>query len=158
MILKEKKMIVNKRKFKIAFTDILLTALGVLYYFGIHYWFPVCMAMEDKPMNCHWAGEVLSALAVVLSVLSAVHILMPDEKIKSGMDVSMAGIAVLAVLIPGNIIPLCKSSEMMCRNGTSMWTAVFMISFIIIAAADIFIYLQSLSDKKHKRKGSGEGA
>ena len=150
-------MFINKRKIKIAVTDILLLVCSALYCIGIKYWFPVCKASGDMIMSCHWAGEALFALAVLLCVLSAAHTFIPDEKIKSGIDISLAGIAVFAMLIPGNIISLCKSSDMICRNGTSMWTSVFMILLIIIAAADIFIYLQSLSGGKHKRNRSGEG-
>ncbi len=149
-------MLVNKRKIKLSVTDILLLICSGLYLFGIRNLFPVCSVTEDKIMSCHWAGEVLSAVSVLLLVLSAVHVLIPDERLKAGMDISMAGIAVIAALIPGNIISLCKSSEMPCRNGTSLWTVVLMVSFIIIAAADAFIYLQYLSGLKHKRKGTGD--
>ncbi len=149
-------MIVNKKLFKILITDILLLILSGAYCIGIRYLFPVCTVSGDKMMNCHWAGEVLSAVSILLTVLSAVHLFIPDEKIKAGMDITAAGIAVLSMLIPGNIIPLCKSSEMMCRNGTSIWTMIIMIMLCLIAAADLFIYLQSASGQKHKRKAAGD--
>lgn len=145
-------MIVNKRKCKIGVTDILLLVCSALYFIGIKYWFPVCGMSGDMVMGCHWAGEVLAALSIMLIVISAVHIVIPDEKIKTGMDISLAGIAVFAMMIPGNIISLCKNSEMQCRNGTSVWTIIFMVSFCIIAAADAFIYFHNLSAEKHKRK------
>ena len=147
-------MIINKLKCKIAVTDILLFVCSVIYFFGIRYWFPVCRSSGDMIMSCHWAGKMLEALSVLFIVVSAAHFIIPDEKIKAGMDISSAGIAVLSLMIPGNIISLCKNSEMMCRNGTSVWTTVFMAVFIIFAAADVFIYLQSFSSEKHKRKGA----
>ena len=149
-------MIINNKKIKIAITDIILLVCSSLYFIGIKNWFPVCKGSGDMVMSCHWAGEVLSALSVLLIVLSFIHMLIPDEKIKSGMDIAFAGIAVLSVMIPGNIVSLCKSSEMMCRNGTSVWTMIFMIMLCLIAAADLFIYLQSASGQKHKRKAQGE--
>lgn len=149
-------MIVNKRSIKISVTDILLLICCVLYCTGIKNWFPVCSMSGDKIMNCHWAGEVLFALSLVLSGLSLVHIFIPDEKIKAGMDISSACFAVFAMLIPGNLIALCKNTEMPCRNGTSVWTTVFMLSIIIIAAVDLFVYMQSLSSGRHKRRVSGE--
>lgn len=149
-------MVINKKRIKLAITDILLLLCSVLYFIGIKHLFPVCPVSGDKVMNCHWAGEVLSAVSILLMIISAVHIVIPDEKIKAGMDITAAGIAVLSMLIPGNIIPLCKSSEMMCRNGTSIWTMIIMIMLCLIAAADLFIYLQSASGKKHKRKAAGE--
>ena len=150
----EKEMIINKRKWKMAVTDILLLVCAVLYFIGIKYWFPVCAVSGEMVMSCHWAGEVLTALSVLLIVTAAVHMVIPDEKIKTGMDIALVGIAVLAAMIPGNIISLCKNSEMQCRSNTSVWTMILMISFCLIACADGFIYLQLLSGEKHKRKAS----
>lgn len=144
-------MIVNKERCKIGFTDILLLVCSVLYCIGIKYWFPVCGISGDMVMSCHWAGEVLTALSVLLMVISAVHIVIPDEKIKIGVDISLAGIAVLTLMIPGNIISLCKSSEMSCRANTSLWTIIFMVIICVIVCVDGFMYLQMQSGKKHSR-------
>ena len=147
-------MIINKGKIKIAFTDILFFVCAVLYFIGIRYWFPVCNAMGDMVMSCHWAGEVLSALSILLVAMSAVHAAIPDERIKAGVDISTLGTAVFAALVPGNIISICKNSEMPCRSGAALWTTIFMVLLGIIVCADAFIYLQSLSGKKHSRKAS----
>lgn len=147
-------MIINKKKCKIGFTDILLLVCSVLYSIGIKYWFPVCEISGDMVMGCHWAGEVLAAVSILLIVISVVHIAIPDERIKNGIDISLAGIAVFAMMIPGNIISLCKNSEMQCRNYTSVWTIIFMVSLCIISVADAFIYLLQLSGEKHKRKAA----
>ena len=102
-------------------------------------------------MSCHWAGEVLSALSVLLVILSLIHMVIPDERIKAGIDISGAGIAVLSLMIPGNIINLCKNSEMQCRTNTSLWTIIFMAVICAALCADAFIYLRLHSGKKHSR-------
>ncbi len=144
-------MIINKSKCKIAFTDILFLALSIIYLVGIKLWFPVCGVSGDMVMSCHWAGEVLSALSVLLVILSLIHMVIPDERIKAGIDISGAGIAVLSMIIPGNIITLCKNSEMPCRANTSLWTIIFMVIICVIICVDIFVYLQMQSGKKHRR-------
>ena len=144
-------MIINKSKCKIAFTDILFLALSIIYLVGIKLWFPVCGVSGDMVMSCHWAGEVLSALSVLLVILSLIHMVIPDERIKAGIDISGAGIAVLSMIIPGNIITLCKNSEMPCRANTSLWTIIFMVIICVIICVDIFVYLQMQSKKKHRR-------
>ncbi len=143
-------MIINKSKCKIAFTDILFLALSIIYLVGIKLWFPVCGVSGDMVMSCHWAGEVLSALSVLLVILSLIHMVIPDERIKAGIDISGAGIAVLSMIIPGNIITLCKNSEMPCRANTSLWTIIFMVIICVIICVDIFVYLQMQSGKKHR--------
>lgn len=147
-------MIVNKEKCKIGITDILLLVCAVLYSIGIKYWFPVCGTSGDMVMSCHWAGEVLFALSVLMVVISFVHIVIPDGKIKIGMDISHAGVALLALMIPGNIILLCKNSEMQCRANTSLWTIIFMVIICVVVCVDVFIYLQMQSDKKHSRNNA----
>ena len=144
-------MIINKSKCKIAFTDILFLALSIIYLVGIKLWFPVCGVSGDMVMSCHWAGEVLSALSVLLIIISLIHMVIPDERIKAGIDISGAGIAVLSMIIPGNIITLCKNSEMPCRANTSLWTIIFMVIICVIICVDIFVYLQMQSGKKHRR-------
>ena len=144
-------MIINNSKCKIAFTDILFLALSIIYLVGIKLWFPVCGVSGDMVMSCHWAGEVLSALSVLLVILSLIHMVIPDERIKAGIDISGAGIAVLSMIIPGNIITLCKNSEMPCRANTSLWTIIFMVIICVIICVDIFVYLQMQSGKKHRR-------
>ena len=144
-------MIINKNKCKIAFTDILFSGLSILYLVGIKLWFPVCGVSGDMVMSCHWAGEVLFALSVLLVIISLIHMVIPDERIKAGIDISGAGIAVLSMIIPGNIITLCKNSEMPCRANTSLWTIIFMVIICVIICVDIFVYLQMQSGKKHRR-------
>ena len=144
-------MIINNSKCKIAFTDILFLALSIIYLVGIKLWFPVCGVSGDMVMSCHWAGEVLSALSVLLVILSLIHMVIPDERIKAGIDISGAGIAVLSLMIPGNIINLCKNSEMQCRTNTSLWTIIFMAVICAALCADAFIYLRLHSGKKHSR-------
>ena len=118
-------MIINKNKCKIAFTDILFSGLSILYLVGIKLWFPVCGVSGDM--------------------------VIPDERIKAGIDISGAGIAVLSMMIPGNIISLCKNSEMQCRTNTSLWTIIFMAVICAALCADAFIYLRLHSGKKHSR-------
>ena len=147
-------MIINKNKCKIAFTDILFSGLSILYLVGIKLWFPVCGVSGDMVMSCHWAGEVLFALSVLLVIISLIHMVIPDERIKAGIDISGAGIAVLSMMIPGNIISLCKNSEMQCRANTSLWTIIFMVIICVIFCVDAFIYLQMQSGKKHSRNNA----
>ena len=147
-------MIINKDKCKIGITDILLLISPVLFGIGIKNWFPVCGMKEDMVMSCHWAGEVLFALSVLLVIISLIHMVIPDERIKAGIDISGAGIAVLSMMIPGNIIFLCKNSEMQCRANTSLWTIIFMVIICVIFCVDAFIYLQMQSGKKHSRNNA----
>ena len=152
-------MIVNKEKIKVAVTDIIMVIVSVLYTIGIRAWFPVCEPMEDGSfMACHWAGEVLKAISILLLVLACAHAFCaPDGKIKTGLDYGIAGISALGFCIPGRVISLCKMAEMRCRANTQLWTIIFMIAMILIAIADVVLYFTKASDEKHARPSSGRG-
>jgi len=149
-------MIIQKEKFKLSVVEVIQLALAVLYVIGIFIWFPVCEVTGETPMRCHWAGEVLKAGGVVITVMAVLHIVIFDEKVKAGTDFGMIGIFILMLLIPGKIIPLCMSTEMACRSHTEPWTTAFMIAMIVIAAADMLYYWHKVSNDKHKRKQTGK--
>ena len=144
-------MIINKEKLKIGITELLFLAASTLFAIGIRSWFPVCEAgMEGMVMSCHWAGEVLKASSVVLLVMSVVHIIISDAKIKAGTDISLIAICIMTFFIPGNIISLCKMPEMACRSNTALWNTIFMIVMTLILAADIVLWVSSVRNK-HSR-------
>ena len=87
-------MLVNKPKLKIAVTELLIAAVSIIFLIGIRVWFPVCEPSGESYMSCHWAGESLGAVSIVIAVLSVVHIFIPDAKIKTGMDIAALGTAV----------------------------------------------------------------
>ena len=148
-------MIVNKSKIKFGVTDCLLFVVSVLFLIGLYFWFPVCDAMGDKIMSCHWAGEVMKGVCMLFAALCTLHIFMPDGMVKTGMDTAMIGLSVLAVCVPGNIISLCGNSDMSCRKYTQPWVVVFCIAMILFALADIVFYLSARSKDKHKRSKAG---
>jgi len=148
-------MIVNKSKIKFGVTDCLLFVMSALFLIGIYFWFPVCDAMGDKIMSCHWAGEVMKGVCILFAALCTLHIFMPDGMVKTGMDTAMIGLSVLAVCVPGNIISLCGNVDMTCRKYTQPWVIVFCIAMILFALADIVFYLSARSKDKHKRNKAG---
>lgn len=148
-------MIVNKEKFKLGITEILMLALSVVYMIGIRSWFAVCPVMGETVMACHWAGEVLGVLSILFVVLAIAHILIPDPKIKLGVDIPFACISLVAVFVPGNIISLCMSPEMKCRAATQLWTIVFCVVLVLLILADLILYASRISGAKHQRKVSG---
>ena len=150
-------MLVNRKKCKIAVTELLLAAVSVCDLFGILFWFPVCQGGE-MVMSCHWSGEILKGLSVLFVVLTVLHLLLPDEKLKAGMDLSLIGVAVFAMMVPGNLISLCKNAEMTCRSHTAPWTTVIMLVLIALTVVDMVLYFRQLSGKKHQRKQAGTEA
>ncbi|MBQ3379976.1 MAG: DUF4418 family protein [Clostridia bacterium] len=148
-------MIVNKSKIEFAATDAVLAIFAVLFFIGIRFWFPVCAPMGDSVMSCYWAGEVLKAASWLVLILSFIHIVAPSGKIKTGIDISLIGLAIFTMRIPGGVIAVCQNSSMHCHR-TLLWTIVFCVIWTLICLADI-IYRYSRSSKdKHSRSRNEE--
>mgnify|MGYP002624608236 CR=1 FL=1 len=145
-------MIINQSKIKIGAAEIIVLILSVLYVIGIRSWFSVCPVMSGIAMPCHWAGEMLKAISILILVLSILHMMIPDEKIKIGMDVSLIGISMLCMFVPGTIIQICGGEQMACRNAAHPWTLAFCGALIAVLLADLIAYASALSKERHSRK------
>lgn len=147
-------MIINKPKVTIGVAEVLGLILSLLYMIGIRCWFAVCPVMSETVMPCHWAGETMKAVSVLIFGLSALHVLIPDKKIKIGMDVAMIGIAGLCLFLPGTIIRICSGEQMACRNATHPWTLAFCGALIAVLLVDLIVFVSALANEKHHRKDS----
>ena len=141
----------EKKKYSVGLTEIIMAVLALLYTIGIRAWFPVCAAMSDSVMACHWAGQTLKAISILLLALAVVHIIIRDENMKLGMDISLLGTGLITMLIPGHIINICRSAEMACRGATLPWTIAFGIVWILVILADILFFRARLTKQRHQR-------
>lgn len=145
-------MIIKKDKIKISAAEIINVLVSVLFLIGIRSWFDVCPVMSEMTMSCHWAGEVLKAISIVLLVIFLIHVFVPDEKIKIGMDMASVCILVMTLFIPGTVISLCQNPMMQCRSVTVPWTLIILIVQAAACVIDMIIYASELSKLKHRRK------
>ncbi len=79
--------------------------------------------------TCHWAGQALAGLGVVLTAQAVTGMLLGNAKAREGVSLSMIPAALLAALIPGAIIPLCMMETMRCN--TTMKPAAILIAALI---------------------------
>ena len=143
-------MIVNRQKVKFGVSDLLIVAAAGLFYAGLNFWFPVC----GGTMPCHWVGETLKAAAVLMLVLGLAHLFIPNGSVKTGLDISLIGLSVLAANIPGNIIAICQNPDMHCRRLTLPFTIAFCAVFVLLLIADMVAYWSQPSAEARKRKDS----
>ncbi len=120
--------------------DAVLCVLSALLCFGTKYLFHACPPKEDGSwMACHWAEQTVFGLGLVLLILSLVMTCaIKDQKVKSGIALSLEGIAAMALVTPNYLIHLCMMTDMRCH--AVMKPAVMIISIIIIlcgAAASV---------------------
>ena len=117
--------------------DLLLLILSVVYLVGIRTLFQPCGPKEDGSwMTCHWAGQAVSGLAVVLVILSVVHLITGNTGMKLGLDVGILLCAVFSALIPGKLISLCMMPDMRCHQVMTPGTIVCSVLLLAAVATD----------------------
>ena len=74
-----------------------------------------CIHEDGSFGVCHWAGQALFGIGLLLSAESLCALLCKDSKIRQGILVSMLMTAILGCLIPGTLIDLCHMATMRCK-------------------------------------------
>lgn len=125
-----------------------MTILSFILTIGVLLIFPACGPKDDGTfMMCHWAGQAVFGMGIVLTVISVIVLIFGSGKAAAGASLSAAALAVLTALTPEILIPLCKMPTMQCH--TLMRPAVIVLSALIAAAAvvDAVIILKRKDDK-----------
>ena len=112
-------------KLKRLIPEIILFIFSLLICIGSFTFFSACPVHDDTIMACHWAQNAVTALGALLSVISLAAIVIPDRKIKAGLELSATLTAVLTALIPGIVINVCMMSSMRCVSTFRPFTILF---------------------------------
>ena len=128
-----------KNKRSLAF-GIILTVLSACDLIGMLTFLAPCGPKEDGSwMTCHWAGQALIALAILLAVFSVIHLVVPSPRTKQGLSLAILPTALVAAILPGNLISLCAMPSMHCHMVTRPGALVFGVLIALIALADLLV-------------------
>ncbi len=118
-------------------TDAVAALLSVVSLIGIFTVFAPCGPKEDGSwMVCHWAGNAVKGISLVLAVLSLIRLFIADEKIKIGLSLAVFAVTILETAVPGHLISLCMMKTMRCHTLTQPGVTVFSILIALTALAD----------------------
>ena len=133
-------------KLKRLIPEIILFIFSLLICIGSFSFFSACPVHDDTIMACHWAQNAVTALGALLSVISLASIVIPDRKIKAGLELSATLTAVLTAIIPGIVINVCMMNSMRCVSTFRPFTILF-ASLAAVAAL-----LSAVLNLKRKEK------
>ena len=112
-----------------------------------------CPVMPDgRFMVCHWAGQAVLGVGIVLVVLSLLHLAFKNDGMKLGLDLAVIANAVLLLMIPNRLIHLCMKNHMQCH--TVMEPFVLIMGVLMIAAALGDFFFRRRVVKKEAAHGS----
>lgn len=130
----------------------LLFLLSFLLLVGEQTFAGPCPAMPNgKFMVCHWAGQAVFGVGLVLSALSAVHFLFKQDGIRLGLDAAIMANSVLVIFIPGYLIDLCMKNTMRCHTIMEPFVHVTGVLLFVAAAADFYVRYRGM-----KKEGTNE--
>ena len=130
----------QKKGFRIGAGDVLLLVGSAAFLLGSLLVFGPCGPKEDGSwMTCHWAGNALSGLAAVLTVISLIHVFVPHARIKQGLSCGMIPVAILAALAPGHVVGLCMHADMRCHTVMAPSAMVFAVAIVVFAVIDLIL-------------------
>ncbi|RKW53494.1 MAG: DUF4418 family protein [Lachnospiraceae bacterium] len=118
--------------------------LGAVLYFIPGKIASVCPAMPDGGfMKCHWTGEVIKALGVLIVIIAAVMLfnafVLKKEGLGLGLVIANIAIGAFTMLTPLHIIGTCPNPMMHCNVATK--PAILLVSGIFIVTNIIYIFL-----------------
>ena len=74
-----------------------------------------CVHEDGSCGPCHWAGQAMRGIGLLLAVLSLAALLVKDGRLRAGLLFAAAAAAVLGIFVPGTLIGLCGMATMRCR-------------------------------------------
>ena len=74
-----------------------------------------CVHEDGSFGSCHWAGQAMLGIGLLLAVLSLAALLVKDGRLRAGLLFAAAAAAVLGLFVPGTLIRLCGMATMRCR-------------------------------------------
>ena len=113
---------------------------------GAFTFFKACDGMDGKYMACHWAQNAVVLIGTVLTVLALIVI--PDDKIKTGLSIGIFALSVSVIFIPETAISLCMMKDMACHS--TFKPAVIVVSAVLALIALIDVIAGFVGKKKAK--------
>ena len=94
---------------------LLTCLLGILLAVGSVSFFGPCVHADGSFGACHWAGQALFGIGLLLAAESLFALFCRDDRMRRGAIIPILLTAVLGGLIPGTLIDLCQMATMRCR-------------------------------------------
>lgn len=126
---------------------IILLLLGICLAAGTQFVFHACGMHEDGSYGrCHYAQLVTACIGLLMTVGALCTIFWRTREVMLAVSVITACEAVLTLLIPGTVIPLCMMATMSCLAKMKPFTTVMSI---VILLSSIVGFVLAFSRKEN---------
>lgn len=117
--------------------------LSLFLTLGSKFIFHACGPKDDGSyMMCHYAQISVTAVGIVITVIALAAAIIKDEKLKAGLSLALIPSAVLAMLFPNVIIPMCMMTSMRCHSVMRPWVLFLCVVIIVLAVITAVLNLK----------------
>ena len=110
-----------------------VTAAGSVSFLG------PCVHEDGSFGSCHWAGQAMLGIGLLLAALSLTALLVKDGRLRAGILFAAAAAAVMGIFVPGTLINLCGMATMRCRALMRPAMTILFAVMGIASAAGIYL-------------------
>lgn len=118
---------------------VVVVILAVLTAVGVKTFLSPCVHEDGTFGACHWAGQAVFGLAIVIAAQGVIAIAWKDAAVRTGLYLAMAFNAILGILTPGILISLCAMADMRCRMIMRPAMIVLFSLQLVCAAAGVLL-------------------
>ena len=113
---------------------IVLFLLGICLAAGTQFVFHACGMHEDGSYGrCHYAQLVTACIGLLMAAGALCTIFLRTREVMLTVSVITACEAILTLLIPGTVIPLCMMATMSCLAKMKPFTTVMSIVILLVS-------------------------
>lgn len=127
-------------------SGILCLAVSLMITIGSVGFLGPCVHENGSFGTCHWAGQAVFGIGILLSALSLLVVFVNEEEMRFGILLSMLPITVLGFVTPGILIDLCGMASMRCR---SVMQPAMRLLFVLLA---VIICVAFFAGKNNNKK------
>ena len=124
---------------------IIILLLALIAAIGSQSFLGACVHEDGGFGNCHWSAQMLLGVGVLEVALAAMALIFKKER--AGLYIAALLSALLGILAPGTLMPLCAMPTMRCR---ALMQPSMIILFALMAIAALCGWLMV-------RRNRGEG-
>lgn len=128
-----------KHKSSTGINDILVFLLSILLFAGPQFIFPACGPKTDGSwMICHRPHVIVTGIGAVLTLLGILR-LFCSLKYKRLLSLLTLVMALVAMVMPGHLFPLCRMATMPCHAVFKPGVLFTGILLVLAAGLDLII-------------------
>ncbi len=117
---------------------VLVAVLGIILAAGTEFVFHGCGVHDDGNYGrCHYAQHVIVAFGILVAISALVSVFIKTKEALVAVSIITSVEAVIAILVPGIIVPLCMMETMRCNTLMRPFATIVSAIILIVSVGNL---------------------